>query len=713
MNQVEARSRRKLLCVFVLSLLLTSSVQIFSATGTAEIPHENYDLISSDLDVVIRLLNLSIRASEHAFMAMYNESMDEVDQQLNIVSGILEPAGKLLDRIVNLAESYRNLSGLLPPFVSLSEQELKFASMEREFLAVRSILIAYIDVKNLTGENLTSALSQVARGRALISNMNSTIDQMLINAAEINELTVRESRPFLPNDMIPLIEKLRELLLLFEVDFEELIQNRITWSETPPFLIFWLKDTSLYLGETLIGGGYLFFNGSFRTGRTIEIKIDDDILIYATTVSGGRYSFEFEIPVNISWVGFHTVQSFAFTGWVNLSSEIVVIRVSLIPTALRLAVDKTLLTPKDDLVIRASLKDVYGKGVKTDNCTLTRDALTTNFSTDDEGSASIVWESSEIGFGIHSISARFLGMTPFAPCDSNTVTITVNIPTGMKLTLFEDRYWLGYSVLGNGTLYANHSEPLGGQIVTLMVDGEMVTNLTTRSDGSFAFALSTRDLNLTLGTHTLVAAFVYRDSIWRYCEAEVTFTIIERQMILPYPFFPFIPGWGGVVGLGDMINLFFGEYAYLTWLLILLILFIMIRSWQLKKKRRAKAAAAETEEIFKPTSERAVFAAEPVAAPERPPPESPNGRIVWYYNYLLRTLKRKRMISILESMTHWEVANLLRALGYPLDDVDKVTILFERAFYSGFSLSESDAETMISSIERIEAIGAGGATSAG
>ena len=715
MNQVDARSRRKLLCVFVLSLLLTSSVQLFSATGTAEIPHENYDLISSDLDVVIRLLNSSIRASEHAFMAMYNESMDEVDQQLNIVSGILEPAGRLLDKIVDLAESYRNQRALLPPFVSLSEQELKFASMERDFLTLLPILIAYIDVKNLTGANLTGVLSQVAKGRALISNMNSTIDQMLINAAEINELTVGESHPFIPNDMIPLIEKLRELLLLFEADFEELIQNRITWNETLPFLILWVKDTSLYLGETLIGGGYLFFNGSFRTGRTVEIKIDDDISIHATTVSGGRYSFEFEIPINISWVGSHTVQSFAFTGWVNLSSEIVTIRVSLIPTILRLSVDKSLLAPEEDLVIRASLLNVYGKGVKTDNCTLMRDALTTNFSTDDKGSASIVWESSEIGFGIHSISARFLGMIPFAPCDSNTVTIAVNIPTRMNLTLFEDRYWMGYSVLGNGTLYANYSEPLGGQIVTLIIDGEMVTNLTTRSDGSFAFALSTRELNLTLGTHKLVAAFVYRDSIWRYCEAEVTFAIIERQMILPYPFFPFIPGWGGVGGLGDIINLFFGEYAYLIWLLILLILFIMIRSWQLKKKKRAHAAVAETEDIFKPTSKQAVFAAEAeqVVASEKPPPENPNGRIVWYYNYLLRTLTRKRMISILESMTHWEVAKLLRTLGYPLEDVDKVTILFERAFYSGSSLSESDAKTMISSVERIEAIRAGGATGAG
>ncbi|MEM4265443.1 MAG: hypothetical protein QW505_06675 [Thermoplasmata archaeon] len=715
MSHSRGDARRRITSILVLMLLLVPSVQLFSSRGQAEIPHENYDLIKSDLDVVIRLLNSSIRASERAFMDMYNESMDAVDQDLRVVVGILEPAGALLDKIVNLAESYKNLSALLPPFVALSEQEQKFASYEREFLSVRALLIAYIDSKNLTGENLTAATREVARGRALIERMNSTIDEMLIHATEINELIVGDSHPFLPNDMIPLIEKLRELLLLFSIEFEDIVHNRIPWEEALPFLILWVKDTSLYLGETIVGGGYLFFNGSFRAGRAVEIRIDNNISIYATTFSGGQYGFRFDIPVNVSWLGLHTVQSFAFTGWENLSSNVITIRVSLIPTTLRLSVDRTLLTLDDDLTIKASLKDVYGRGVETANCTLRRDALETNFSTDGKGSFSIVWESSEIGLGTHTISARFLGMLPFAPCDSNVVRITVNIPTRMNLTLFEDRYIMGYSILGNGTLYANRSEPLGGQIVTLSIDGKRVANVTTRDDGSFAFGLSTTELNLTVGTHTLVAAFIYRDSMYRYCQAEAKFTIIVRQAILPYPFFPFIPGWGGVGGLGDLINLFFGEYAYLTWLLILIILIIIIRSWQLRKKRRA-LAAAEAEKIFEPTAEQvaaAQAASEAEPESERKPPEDPNGRIVWYYNYLLRTLTRKRMISILDSMTHWEVARLLRSLGYPLREVDSVTILFEMAFYSGTTLSDEDARTMASNIERIEAAGTGGAPSAG
>jgi len=720
MNPEHGQPRRKISSLIVSLILLFSSVQLFSSSGQAEIPHENYDLIRSDLDAVIALLNSSIRASERAFMDMYNMSMDAVDQDLRLVEDVIEPASKLVDKIINLAESYRNLSELLPPFVALSSEEQDFASMEREFLGIRARLLEYADQGMLTSEEHLAALGYVARGRALIASMNSTIDEMLVYANEINALTVENSYPFLPNDMIPLIEKLRELLIWLSIEFEEII-HRIHWNETLPFLILWIKDRELYLGETVIGGGYLFFNGSFRSGRNVEIRIDGDIRINTTTGDGGRYSFSFEIPIDAAWLGLHRIQSFAFTGWQELSSNIVTIEVSLIPTTIQITVDKTLLAPNEDLSIRTVLRDVYGRGVKTANCVLLRDSSQASFSTDEKGVFSTIWKSSEIGLGTHTIQAKFLGELPYAPSDSGLVTIIVNIPTRITLTLSSDKYPRGSEIHGQGALYANYSEPLAGKTITLILDDRELMNLTTDVNGTYRFSINSA--NLSVGAHRLVAAFLYRESIWRYCQAEAVFEIFEPPNIQPYPFtpflpyfpffpfFPILPGAGGSGGgsigdffkklLEDLKDLFFGKYALLTWLLIVVIILIIIRTWQLRKKSR-RAAAETVETIAEPAVATEMSPEKEHEKPGVRPPENPNDKIVWYYNYLLRTLTSRRMIKILDSMTHWEIAGLLKSLGYPIREIENVTILFELAFYSGKPLTDSDAQSMEQSVQRLD-----------
>lgn len=139
----------------ILVLLLPSAIS--NATAD-EIPHENYDLVGSNLDVVISLLNSSIGFSEYALMAMYNESMEDVEQNLSIVRGILTPAEQLLGEIKNIATSYENLSKLLPPFANLSSQEDSFASMETLLIEARDELITASMIENLTGPDMIKAL---------------------------------------------------------------------------------------------------------------------------------------------------------------------------------------------------------------------------------------------------------------------------------------------------------------------------------------------------------------------------------------------------------------------------------------------------------------------------------------------------------------------------------------------------------------------------
>ena len=286
---------------------------ISSDAHAADIPHENYDLVGSNLNVVISLLNSTIHYSELALESMYDENMPLVDQNLTVVRGLLTPAEQILNRIRNIAGSYANLSLLLPPFVSLSSGMDTFSSMETSLLDVQAMLVSASQLAGLTGDQLLEALRTIQRFNSLVFQMNRTIDDMLASANRIVALVVDGQRPFSENQLIPLIERLRDLLNRINAEMEVIIHEKIPWTKTQPFLSLWLSAPRYYLGESMIGGGYLYLNGNFTSGYDVDILMDGGNLTTASTTAGGRYSFTHLIPLNSSWLGSHVVQAHSMT----------------------------------------------------------------------------------------------------------------------------------------------------------------------------------------------------------------------------------------------------------------------------------------------------------------------------------------------------------------------------------------------------------------
>jgi len=296
------------------------------------------------------------------------------------------------------------------------------------------------------------------------------------------------------------------------------------------------------------------------------------------------------------------------------------------------------------------------------------------------------------------LQAFYDGELPYEPSASNVTMIIVDIPTSVSLTLFETRYFTGYYVVGNGTLIANGTTPMPDQEITLSIDGVVVANLTTGQDGQFVFSVSTD--SMTLGGHTIVAAFLHRESVWRYSQDEKSFTVYGLK-VGKYPFWPIMPKWS-FGGPGDTITyLFVGQYAYFFWLLVLMTVAVAVRVVQMMDKRkRLQHSKTETLESLEKVAEPGTIPEGAIAELAKDmftgevEPINPNERIIWYYQRLLAFLSKKANIAIRTSMTHWEVAKILKILGFPVRPVEKATILFERALYSGASLSDDDAVMM-------------------
>ena len=695
-------SAKTLGIVLVLAALLMPGT---GATAAAEeIPHENYDLVGADLDVVIALLNTSIRYSELAYMALYNESMVYAEQNLSAVRSILIPAQNLLADIEDVASSYENLSALIPPFAELSSLSDEFSSSEGSLLDIRDEIIDASLLLNLTGQALVDALDSIKRFNELVLQMNDTIDSMLVYAEEITGLSVEDENPFEDNQLAPLIEKLRDLLRRLEIEVNDIINNDVPWQESEPFLLLWISSPDYYLGDTIVGGGYLFFNGAFAVGHSVRINFDGALLTTATTAIGGRYYFAYEIPKEADWVGTHTMSANATTPTGVLNSAQLSVRISLIPTIIILDMSDETISIQGWVSAHIILMDFRGNPLTTVQCRISHDGADVSVQTDDDGTAGHTWQATELGFGTHIFRAYFDVVVPYAANHSAAETVVVDIPTTIELRLFSTEYRSGYSIVGNGTLYANGTQPMPGQTITLFIDGTMVANVTTTANGEFAFSLSTD--NMTAGGHTLKAALLLRDVMWRYCQDEQSFTL-KGYKEGRYPFWPIIPGWGG--SPSDLIPyLFIGRNAYFFWLLVLAFTGATIRVMQMRKKR-ISAVAKSRSEVLSPIDGALMTAATPVAAedlafdlpPPNEGPSNPNERIIWYYQRLLAFMIRKGLLGISPSMTHREVARVMKAIGYPVNPVEDATMLFEQALYSGSQMTDEDSILMSSAMTKL------------
>lgn len=688
--------------VLALSMLMSLAPAHASAD---EIPHENYELVESNLNVVIAILNSSIDYSELALMSMYNQSMDSVERNLSIVRGILDPAERLLSEIRDIASSYSSLSALLPPFAALSSQEDSFALMEATLLADRTRIVSASMLENLTGEQRLDALSAIASAKALIVQMNDTIDDMLASAYAIGDLEVDGKQPFQENSLVPLILRLRDLLVLIEIEIEELIHGGVPWNDLEPFLILWVSSPRYHLGDEIRGGGYLFFNGTFPSGHLVRIMMDGANLTASTTRYNGEYLFSYQIPIEASWLGTHQIQATASTPVGQLFSETITITVSLIPTRISIEASKKQMSIEESVSIIVRLKDESGAPIEKAPCHFTLDGADIDFTTGSSGEYVRVWPGSVLGYGTHSFQATYEGELPYAPSISSTANVVVDISTSVDLNLFETRYLIGFYVVGNGTLTANGTTPLEGRIITLSVDGVAVANITTDARGSFSYSIPTQ--GMLPGSHTLKAALLHKDDIWRYSEDQETFTVYTRKKG-SYPFFPFIPGWGDLFPSSTFPDLFFGKYAYFFWMLVLTFIGVAVKVYQIRKRPRGgETPTIGLEPLDKALAEGASAAdgtAEDFALDlplKEYSPGSPNENIIVYYHKLLAFLSRKRGVGIRDNMTHWEVAGLLKSLGYPLREVDTTTILFERALYSGTTMSESDTVNMSVNLGRL------------
>ena len=696
MSTTNDGSHRRSVRIAVFALVVALLTPLMAFNVEAEIPHENYDLVGSDLEMVVAMLNASIRASEDTLRSLYEKDMSSAETHLERATAVVGPAEAILGEIDDIAASYEQLSFLIPPFSGLHEEMRAFSDLEGRMLSIHDDIVAIAMEVNLSDADAVEAIDSIRQMNAVLSAMNETIDVMRVHAEEIDVLTVGERRPFVPNELVELIERLRDLTVQMYEEIIELIEDGIPWQDDRSLLLLWVADADLYLGEALSGGGYLLKNGTFAADVAVAVSVDESLIAVPDTNEEGAFSFSFVIPLNTSWLGQHDVTAAATVSGELVESGTIEILVSLVPTEIVLVPSNCTVSPNEELTIEAMLTRDRGLPLPGAECSLSVDGAALAFSTDDDGRGEWTWLGADLGMTTHEFAATYPGVLPYAPCESDIVSVTVDVPTQVEINLFSDRLRKGYQLVGDGTLAANGSTPLSGQSIVLLVDGFIVANVSTDATGKFAFSIDTADYEE--GTHVFTAQFIDHDPYWRSSDDREKFVIISLRYT-DYPFFPWIPGWDIGGGLQEQIPyLFFGEYAYFTWLFVLLVVGMVIKALQVRSRRILAAAASESVRGDGGPPTPAPRAGTPGPLDRMPDwLVGPNEKIIWHYHSLLAFLRARGQMGITDDMTHWEIAGLLGSLGYPQADAGRVALLYEMAQYSGRESSEEDVAQMDSS----------------
>ena len=685
-----------------------------SPYASAEIPHENFNLVSSSIDVIVQMLNQTINATELALVSCIDQNPYDGERYLQLVDTILEPVGMLILRIKETGGIETNLTYLTPPFENLSEGGHSFVAKQSSFL------FGIADLRTLIGENLTpiesyNARQQLTELRTKVVLMNDDLDDMDTAADEIANLTVLGEHPFDTTYLKELIDRLRMTLLGYLDMLGDILWN-IKWIE--PFITLGMDKDVYYLGEDVRGFGFIYDGDKPLANADVYIDKDNTSFNFTKVVTdaNGGYRFEWSIPRDPAALGNH---SFLARVWMNSSwympTSREYIRVEKIPTYVSISLDGKRYSPDQMINATATLVDYRGGPVIDYNASLSHivsifrgappplqesvefyldDVASINGTTTGFGTVTWPFSASTLGYGTHDIYAKFNGSPIYQPSKSGTASFDVNHQTDLRLNVSAHRVKPGTFV--NITAWLeNASQPLSNRTVTVYFDDSVLVKNKTGADGSIIYRLNTT--NISTGTHVLRAYFSSNESKYTSVVSDDEFLVIyvdpsDNNNPPPPPPPPpdqnknnWLPDWLWVILIAIVILM-------LAIVLVATDTLKNVRDANLRRKRRteeakALALAGKSSEIFTLTGVPAVSGANGGFDYAMMPPKT---AIVMLYMALLSHLSVDRKMAILPTMTARDIARMLTVKDFPAGSVGQITKGFERAKYSAETITKDD-----------------------
>ena len=306
------------------------------------------------------------------------------------------------------------------------------------------------------------------------------------------------------------------------------------------------------------------------------------------------------------------------------------------------------------------------------------------------GSFKLEIDSDTFSWGSNNISFTYSGNETILS-SSYTVEFKRNIPTALKLeTKKSGRYDLDKPLPLRGILLnKTFDEGIGGMNISILIDGNIVKEVTTLENGSYYLELDINELDLQKGNHKIKAVF----------EGTLIFRKSESENLNIY-----ISDNGYIIDDGDDDNgddddddkIFGVVEKYDLILLIFIAVMSALTAYVYHKLKHREVKVSETEEEQK---EEGPFEYEKEPVLTR---VEDRNEISYVYGHLINNLQDKGIIEVKKGKTH---RDLLKDISDRIglhEELRKITDIFEKAYFTDRQISVSEIETFNQSLSEVE-----------
>ncbi len=712
-------------CLLAVVLLMPATAAAVAET----IPHEQFDQAELDLAVLMLLLDESLGlATESILSCVADDAVGAITYSDRLQESLAAPT-EIIDDLSHDVESYEFLITFIPPFETMSVDDSSITETYSIFFDELTTLRLLAEEAVLPPEVYESGMETLASATAYVKELIHQLDVLEKDVDAIDALPeIPEQGTLDVQPLLDAIALLRERLAQLEMELELLAEKILN---PVPRLFLVLNDDSMYLGQTLIITGYLFYMGQFVQDLDVNVRRDGTDISNMSTGASGRFSITYYIPIDPIELGTYIFDASTVFNEVEYWSEETQLIVLKIPTS-------TIMYPEDSYeigptaTIDGMLGDYLGSGLVDQIVSVTIDSTIFDFTTDDSGGFEAVIVTASLGFGPHNISATYPGNTTHQGSSTPVYEFHLKYPAVLTLDVSGDEFEMGDEIVFNGTFTNMSWECIGSATIRFIIDDRYFTSTITSDNGTYKMTENSEDIGK--GTHV---AFAEHDGVgtpWFHTRSEeVTFTITEKKSSNIFPgietspkdIFDSIKDFFTGPFLDFLKNAFFGELAWLAWMILALLIVLayygykrlQFRIWAnrlrqmdsqrvsifenkvvtAKMRPLSTLPAAQSKSLMKATLWRLID----TLLGSMPPKDA----VVIGYQKFIQFLRTDRDATVDNSLTHREIQTELVFMGYPKETIGKVTNIYEKAMFTDRDVTIEDALGFADSLAVLEGFG--------